>query len=142
MACSKKDVECFFDTVNDFEAFARSGTHVREYYLDISHAEQKKRLKERESDPLQTWKNSPIDAQALRNGTSTPALATRCSDAHTMSSLRGILCAPITSRQGPPDARSSGEFTPKEEVPCRPIKTSFSPIRTKPPDRRRGGRSG
>ena len=65
--CSKKDVECFFDTVNDFEALlVRSGTQVRKYYLDISHAEQKKRLKERESDPLKTWKNSPIDAQALK----------------------------------------------------------------------------
>ena len=65
--CSKQDVECFFDTVNDFEALlVRSGTHIRKYYLDISHAEQKKRLKERESDPLQTWKNSPIDAQALK----------------------------------------------------------------------------
>lgn len=65
--CSKKDVECFFETVNDFEALlVRSGTQVRKYYLDISHAEQKKRLKERESDPLKTWKNSPIDAEALQ----------------------------------------------------------------------------
>jgi len=65
--CSKKDVECFFETVNDFEALlVRSGTEIRKYYLDISHAEQKKRLKERESDPLKTWKNSPIDAEALQ----------------------------------------------------------------------------
>jgi polyphosphate kinase len=65
--CSEWEVECFFDTVSDFEALlVRSGLEMRKYYLDISHAEQKQRLKAREKDPLKTWKNSPVDAKALK----------------------------------------------------------------------------
>jgi len=65
--CSKADVECFFDTVTEFEALlVRSGTEIRKYYLDISRDEQKKRLAERKKDPLKAWKNSPIDAVAMK----------------------------------------------------------------------------
>jgi polyphosphate kinase 2 len=65
--CSEVEVESFFETVNDFEALlVRSGLEMRKYYLDISHAEQKRRLKDREKDPLKTWKNSPVDAKALK----------------------------------------------------------------------------
>lgn len=65
--CTEEDVENFFDTVIDFEALlVRSGIAIRKYYLDISHREQKARLKERETDPLMAWKNSPIDAAALK----------------------------------------------------------------------------
>ena len=63
--CTGTDVETFFDTVVDFEALLiRSGLELRKYYLDISKAEQKKRLAERKTDPLKTWKNSPVDAKA------------------------------------------------------------------------------
>jgi polyphosphate kinase 2 (PPK2 family) len=44
----------------------RSGLSLRKYYLDISRKEQKQRLSSRENDPLKTWKNSPIDALALK----------------------------------------------------------------------------
>jgi polyphosphate kinase len=64
--CSATDVETFFDTVVEFEALLiRSGLELRKYYLDISRAEQKKRLAERRTDPLKTWKNSPVDAKAI-----------------------------------------------------------------------------
>ena len=65
--CTGKDVESFFSTVVDFESLlVRSGIEIRKYYLDISHDEQKKRLKARRKDPLKTWKNSPVDAKALK----------------------------------------------------------------------------
>ena len=64
--CAGSDVETFFDTVVDFEALLiRSGLELRKYYLDISRGEQKKRLAERKTDPLKTWKNSPVDAKAM-----------------------------------------------------------------------------
>jgi len=63
--CTERDVKQFFATVNDFESLlVRAGIEIRKYYLDISHEEQKERLKARQKDPLKTWKNSPIDAAA------------------------------------------------------------------------------
>ena len=65
--CTEKEVESFFDTVVDFESLlVRSAVMIRKYYLDIGHSEQKKRLKDRKTDPLSAWKNSPIDAVALK----------------------------------------------------------------------------
>ena len=65
--CTDRDVEYFFDTVNEFEALlVRSGLELRKYYLEISRAEQKKRLAERTKDPLKSWKTSPVDAKALK----------------------------------------------------------------------------
>jgi polyphosphate kinase 2 len=65
--CSDKEVEEFFDTVSEFEnLLMRSGLELRKYYLDISRAEQKKRLADRQKDALKTWKNSPVDAKALK----------------------------------------------------------------------------
>jgi polyphosphate kinase 2 len=64
--CGGTHVETFFDTVIDFEALLiRSGLELRKYYLDISRGEQKKRLASRRTDPLKTWKNSPVDAKAM-----------------------------------------------------------------------------
>ena len=66
--CTEAEVEEFFDTVTDFESLlVRSQLHFRKYYLDISRDEQKKRLADRGSDPLKTWKNSPVDAAAIKN---------------------------------------------------------------------------
>jgi len=66
--CTEAEVEEFFDTVTDFESLLiRSGLHLRKYYLDISRDEQKKRLADRGKDPLKTWKNSPVDAAAVKN---------------------------------------------------------------------------
>ncbi|MSP95564.1 MAG: polyphosphate kinase 2 [Alphaproteobacteria bacterium] len=65
--CTEAEVETFFATVNDFETLlVRSGLSLRKYYLDISRAEQKKRLADRQKDPLKTWKTSPVDAAALK----------------------------------------------------------------------------
>src|SRR5579862_5978067 len=64
---SAGEVERFFESVVPFEAMlVRDGLKIRKYYLDISRAEQKKRLAERAKDPLTQWKLSPVDAKALK----------------------------------------------------------------------------
>ena len=66
--CTKAEHEEFMGSVSNFEAMlVHSGVTLLKYYLDISKAEQHKRLKARESDPLKQWKISPIDTQALKN---------------------------------------------------------------------------
>lgn len=66
--CSDAEYEEFMETVVLFEQLlAHSGFTLLKYYLDISKAEQKRRLKDRESDPLKQWKVSPIDRKAVKN---------------------------------------------------------------------------
>ena len=43
-----------------------SGVKLVKYYLDISKPEQKRRLRDRETDPLKQWKISPIDDEAIK----------------------------------------------------------------------------
>ena len=96
--CTKTELKQFFTTVGDFESLlVRAGIELRKYYLDISRKEQKKRLLARQKDPLKTWKNSPIDAAALKNGTPTPRRATKCSSAPATQTRRGASCSPTTS---------------------------------------------
>ncbi len=65
--CSDAQYEEFMDTVVPFEEMlVRSGIRFFKYYLDISKAEQKKRLSARRTDPLKQWKMSPIDAMAQK----------------------------------------------------------------------------
>jgi polyphosphate kinase 2 len=65
--CSKSETREFLEVVPDFEGMlVRSGTRLFKYYLDITHHEQKKRLKSRAHDPLKQWKLSPIDMKALK----------------------------------------------------------------------------
>jgi polyphosphate kinase 2 len=65
--CTQIDYEEFMATVLDFERMlVGSGIKLIKYYLDISKAEQKRRLAERRKDPLKQWKISPIDALATR----------------------------------------------------------------------------
>ena len=65
--CTEDEYEEFMQTVPDFEhMLVKSGIKLLKYYLDISRAEQKKRLKARSKDPLKQWKVSPIDAKALQ----------------------------------------------------------------------------
>lgn len=65
--CTEAEHEEFMNSVLDFEnMLIRSGIKLLKYYLDISKSEQKKRLAERQSDPLKRWKTSPIDDQALK----------------------------------------------------------------------------
>jgi polyphosphate kinase 2 len=60
--CTEEEVEEFYETVPQFERMLiRSGLALFKYYMDISKAEQKKRMKERRRDPLKQWKISPID---------------------------------------------------------------------------------
>ena len=66
--CTEKQVKEFFESVVPFEAMlVRDGIELRKYYLDISKQEQKKRLEEREDDPLKKWKTSTVDEAALKN---------------------------------------------------------------------------
>jgi polyphosphate kinase 2 len=65
--CSDDEYEEFIQTVPNFEhMLVQSGIKLLKYYLDISRAEQKKRLKARRKDPLKQWKVSPIDEKALK----------------------------------------------------------------------------
>jgi len=66
--CSDEQYHEFLETVPNFEEMlVRSGIKLLKYYLDISKEEQKKRLKEREQDPLKQWKISPIDKVAQKH---------------------------------------------------------------------------
>ena len=63
--CTEDEYKSFFMEVELFEAgLVEGGFIILKYYLDISKAEQKKRLKSRETDPLKQWKISPIDMKA------------------------------------------------------------------------------
>ncbi|HEX4504491.1 MAG TPA: polyphosphate kinase 2 [Alphaproteobacteria bacterium] len=65
--CTDAEYEDFMTAVVDLEALLiRSGITIVKYYLDIGRDEQKKRLKDRKTDPLKQWKISPIDEQASR----------------------------------------------------------------------------
>jgi polyphosphate kinase 2 len=66
--CTKAEVAAFMEDAPMFEALlARSGIRLLKYYLDISKAEQRQRMKDRARDPLTQWKISPIDQKALKH---------------------------------------------------------------------------
>lgn len=65
--CTPIELETFFADVPNFEKMLQnSGIHLLKYYLDISRAEQKRRLAARRDDPLKQWKVSPVDKQAIK----------------------------------------------------------------------------
>lgn len=65
--CTDAEHEEFMGSVLDFEnMLVRSGIKLLKYYLDISKSEQKRRLKDRKTNPLKQWKVSPIDEQAIK----------------------------------------------------------------------------
>lgn len=65
--CTKKEYEQFLETVPMFETLlTHCGVKLVKYYLDISKAEQRRRLKDRRDDPLTQWKTSPVDDQAVK----------------------------------------------------------------------------
>ena len=65
--CSDEEYHEFIETVSNYEQLlVRSGVKLLKYYLDISKNEQKKRLKERQHNPLKQWKVSPIDKAAQK----------------------------------------------------------------------------
>jgi len=66
--CTPEEHESFLEDAPHFEQLlVRSGTTLRKYYLDIGKAEQRRRLADRESNPLKQWKVSPIDEVAVKN---------------------------------------------------------------------------
>lgn len=66
--CTDADYESFLQEVVPFEhMLIGSGVQILKYYLDISKKEQKRRLKDRQRDPLKQWKTSPIDEAALKH---------------------------------------------------------------------------
>ena len=66
--CSRAECESFLQAVPTFEQIlVQSGIAIFKYYLDITRAEQKQRLKERRKDPLTQWKISPIDEVAQKH---------------------------------------------------------------------------
>ena len=66
--CTADEHEEFMGSVPNFEnMLVRSGVKLLKYYLDISKAEQVRRLKDRKTDPLKQWKISPIDEQAIKH---------------------------------------------------------------------------
>ena len=65
--CTDDQYYEFLETVPSYEQMlVRSGIHLLKYYLDISQDEQKKRLKDRQQNPLKQWKISPIDKEAQK----------------------------------------------------------------------------
>ncbi len=66
--CTDAEYEDFMANVVLFEQLLlHSGFTLIKYYLDISKGEQKRRLRDRETDPLKQWKISPIDKKATKN---------------------------------------------------------------------------
>lgn len=64
--CNNDELEEFLSSVSNFEnMLVHSGVKLFKYYLDINKAEQKRRLIDRQTDPLKQWKVSPIDNQAI-----------------------------------------------------------------------------
>jgi polyphosphate kinase 2 len=65
--CTNDEYEEFMNSVLEFEhMLIRSGLKLLKYYLDISKAEQEKRLEDRRKDPLAQWKVSALDEYALK----------------------------------------------------------------------------
>ena len=66
--CTNDEYTSFFPQVELFEEMlANSGFIILKYYLDISKAEQEKRLDDRKENPLKKWKISPVDDVALEH---------------------------------------------------------------------------
>jgi polyphosphate kinase len=66
--CTEQQYHEFLGAAPVFEAMlTEAGITVIKYYLDITRAEQKRRLEKRHQDPLRQWKISPIDEKALKH---------------------------------------------------------------------------
>lgn len=66
--CTDKEYRSFLREVPPFEEMLiGSGIQIVKYYLDVNKKEQKKRLRNRQTDPLKLWKVSPIDEVAVKH---------------------------------------------------------------------------
>ena len=64
--CNEGEHEAFLKSAPEFEAMLEQGEiHLVKYWLDIDKAEQIERLEKRKSDPLKSWKVSPMDDVAV-----------------------------------------------------------------------------
>ena len=64
--CSEDDVEKFFLEAPVFEGLLeRDGIHLFKFWLTVSRDEQLKRFYERKTDPLKSWKLSPMDYASI-----------------------------------------------------------------------------
>jgi polyphosphate kinase 2 (PPK2 family) len=92
---SETEVEAFLEGVVPFERMlVRDGIALRNYYLDITRKEQKKRLAERIVDPLKQWKSSPIDAAATKKWHAySKARDAMFARTHTLHSPWHVVCA-------------------------------------------------
>ena len=132
--CTRAEHEAFLEAAPGFERMlVRSGIHLLKYYLDISCAEQARRLRARRHDPLKQWKLSPVDEAAqqhwndysrardqmlLRTHTrDAPWVVVRADDKHQarLNVIRDMLArvrAPdVARRLARPDARVVREFS-------------------------------
>ncbi|MCV9387769.1 polyphosphate kinase 2 [Reichenbachiella ulvae] len=63
--CSENQYRLFMKQVNAVEKMLTDdGVHLIKFWLDIAKDEQETRFDDRQSDPLKTWKLSPVDMKA------------------------------------------------------------------------------
>jgi polyphosphate kinase len=131
--CTHKQHKAFLENAPDFERMlVRSGIYLLKYYLDISRAEQARRLRARRRDPLKQWKLSPVDLAAQKHWRDysrardsmllhthqpeAPWVVVRADDKHQarLNVIRDMLArvpAPgVDPRRARPDARVVREF--------------------------------
>ncbi len=64
--CGANDYLEFMRQCPEFERMlVRSGIHMFKYWFSVTQAEQHRRFKARETDPLKQWKLSPVDRASL-----------------------------------------------------------------------------
>ena len=64
--CSKQEYETFMIDAPTFEQqLVNSGIRLVKFWFSVSRAEQRKRFKRRERDPLKQWKLSPVDVASM-----------------------------------------------------------------------------
>jgi polyphosphate kinase 2 len=64
--CTEAERSLFFDQVTPFEdMLVRDGIHLYKLWLTVGRAEQMRRMRDRERDPLKHWKLSAIDIEGL-----------------------------------------------------------------------------
>jgi len=131
--CTRKQHQAFLEDAPAFERMlVRSGIYLLKYYLDITRAEQARRLRARRRDPLKQWKISPVDEAAQQHWRDysrardsmllrthqpeAPWIVVRADDKHQarLNVIRDMLAripAPeVDRRHARPDARVVCEF--------------------------------
>jgi polyphosphate kinase len=131
--CTRREREAFLEAAPRFERMlVRAGIFLLKYYLDITRAEQARRLRARRRDPLKQWKISPVDEAAQRHWKDysrardsmlrhthhpdAPWIVVRADDKHQarLNVIRDMLArvppAEVNRRYARPDPRVAREF--------------------------------